>query len=445
MQMNRFRFWIVTLVLFSLLETLPLTTALAQTPKLGLNDVSWLWPVPKTSAELTNTISMGALNKPDGTPVWSDAQFQSILDTVASGATEVEGSSVDFPANFSIKENWRVAGLRIDPTAPGGHVALRQVFGSSVQIRLIIQPVTTSGATVTVHDTAVHLVYSFLKPKDSANPRANVPDNDKFREILDDVKWLKAVCKAGGASTDGPLGVHPGLAAKVPGLVDELKRFLGNHLSADKLTAMALMGIEGGAEPWIFLALGPTANGAFGPIAIDAPFTKPQMIDFRGSPGAVHPEPVVSNRRKASSTSPTGVATNVLFGISSAELQDFATIGRDGSGTAIKDTEVRNSDVPDVVANPILSSFFNTDCVSCHTESQRRGALGIPLGDFAFKVSNQSPARSAEVTSSAQWNVRNFGWFPDFFRSGQTVPTATQRTANETAEVLMFIEEHFQD
>lgn len=442
--MNRCGTWIVTFVLCSLLGALLPTDVLAQSrPKLGLNDVSWLWPVPTTHAELNNTLSMGSLNKPDGTPVWSDVQFGSILDTVANGATEVDGSGVDFPSTFSNKANWRIAGMRIDPTAPGGHAPLRQVFGSAVQIRLIIQPVTTNGATVTVHDTAVHLVYSFLKPKDPANPRANVPDNEKFREILDDVRWLKAVCKAGGVATDGPLGVHPGLAANVPGLTDELGRFLGKHLSPDKLTAMAVMGIEDGREPWIFLALGPTDNGAFGPLAMDMPFAKPQMIDFRSSPGTVHPDPIVSNRPQPSSVSPTGVATNVLFGISSTDLQDFATIGRDDSGAAIKDTEVKNSDIPDVVANPILSNFFNTDCVSCHTESQRRSALGIPTGDFAFKVDNQSPERSSEVTSSAIWNVHSFGWFPDFFRQGQTFPTASQRTANETAEVLTFIEEHF--
>lgn len=384
--MNRYCIWIATFGLSTFLASASTEDVLAQSPTLGLNDVSWLWPVPENSSDLNNTISMASLNRPDGTPVWSDSQFQSILDTVASGATEVDGSSVDFPPEFSIKANWRIAGLRIDPTAPGGHADLRQIFGSSVQIRLIIQPVTMNEASVSVHDTAVHVVYSFVRPKDPSNARANVPDNEKFLDILDDLRSLKAVCKAGGVSTDDlPLGVHPGLKANVPGLVDELKRFLGKHLSPDKLTAMALMGIEGGAEPWIFLALGPNADGSFGPLPLDAPFVKPQMIDFRGSPGAVRPTPTVSNRPMSGNVSPLGVTTDVLFGISSSELQEFATIGNDDSGTSTKDAKVKNTDISDVIANPTLSNFFNTDCVSCHTESQRRIALGLPFGDFCIR------------------------------------------------------------
>ena len=278
-----------------------------------------------------------------------------------------------FNSEFSSKSNWRIAGMRIDPTAPGGHASLRAIFGSSAQIRLIVQPVTEIGGRVKVHDTAVHLVYSFEKPRDPSKPRVAIPDNEAFADIVDDIKWLKAVSKAGGATTtDLPLGVHPGLTANVPGLNDELKRFLGKHLSEEKLSAMALMGIENGAEPWIFLTLAPDKDRVFGPLPIPAPFAKPQMIDFTSSPGDVVPVPVVNNRPMAGGTSPTGVATNVLFGITSTDLRDFATIGRDAGGAVVKDAEVRNTDVPDVVANPNAANFFNTDCVSCHTESQRR-------------------------------------------------------------------------
>jgi hypothetical protein len=35
--------------------------------------------------------------------------------------------------------------------------------------------------------------------------------------------------------------------------------------------------------------------------------------------------------------------------------------------------------------------------------------------------------------------VRNFGWFTSVRRGGPAVPTATRRTATETAEVVAFI------
>jgi hypothetical protein len=39
------------------------------------------------------------------------------------------------------------------------------------------------------------------------------------------------------------------------------------------------------------------------------------------------------------------------------------------------------------------------------------------------------------VLPKGKWNVRNFGWFP----SQKNEPTATRRTASETAAVLNFI------
>ena len=410
--------------------------------KLGLNDVSWLWPVPKSAADLDDTISMGNLIGADGSPAWSDEQLQDLLNVVAGDATEVDGFKVQFGNSFSNKSVWHVAGMRIDPTAPGAHAGLRGFFGSSVQIRLIIQPVIKTGTSVSIHDTAVHLVYNFNKEPDPANPRKAIPDNEKFAEILNDIRWLKAVSTGGRVSTDGALGVHPGLKAKVPGLNDGVKRFLTNHLTSDRLFAMALAGIQD-PEPWIFLALEKDeTSGRFGPIQKDAPFAKPQMINFRSGSAVVTPNPVASNRSLPGQP-PKGVATNVLFNMGSTDFDDFAVIGTDAAGSSIRDPEVKNVDIADVIANPNMAHFFNTDCVSCHTESQLRSAKTIPFGAFAFKPHGNSPERTSEVTSSAQWNVRNFGWFPDFFRGNTSTPTATQRTANESAEVLEFIEEHF--
>ncbi|HET9534605.1 MAG TPA: hypothetical protein VFP43_04560 [Mesorhizobium sp.] len=43
------------------------------------------------------------------------------------------------------------------------------------------------------------------------------------------------------------------------------------------------------------------------------------------------------------------------------------------------------------------------------------------------------------VLPKEDWNVRNFGWFKSFLNMGPAVPTATRRTATETAEVVEFI------
>ena len=126
-------------------------------------------------------------------------------------------------------------------------------------------------------------------------------------------------------------------------------------------------------------------------------------------------------------------------------MDAFAVAGTDASGADVLDEEVRNRDIADVVANPLKSHFFNTDCSSCHTETRRRMNLGLTQGEFAFKQDGKPPEIVADQLPKHDWNVRNFGWFPPhfFIGGGRTVATATQRTANETAEVIEFIERNF--
>jgi hypothetical protein len=85
----------------------------------------------------------------------------------------------------------------------------------------------------------------------------------------------------------------------------------------------------------------------------------------------------------------------------------------------------RIQEIVDIIADPAKSHFFNTDCVSCHTDT--RQALER-IQNFTV------PGVSPPVLPQGRWNVRNFGWFP-----GATTATATRRTAAETADVVKFI------
>ncbi len=114
-------------------------------------------------------------------------------------------------------------------------------------------------------------------------------------------------------------------------------------------------------------------------------------------------------------------------------LAAAAQIGVGGDGQPLLDNELVNGDIADWVANPERSHFFNTDCVSCHSETTRRQILSIPPSEVAF----QSAAASVDpaLLPADRWNVRNFGWF-------RQQATITQRTANETAEVVAFINQN---
>jgi len=57
-------------------------------------------------------------------------------------------------------------------------------------------------------------------------------------------------------------------------------------------------------------------------------------------------------------------------------------------------------------------------------------------------MNGEVPMIALDAISKNKWNVRNFGWFPPF-GGGPTVPSVTQRTANETAEGVQFIERNY--
>jgi hypothetical protein len=121
---------------------------------------------------------------------------------------------------------------------------------------------------------------------------------------------------------------------------------------------------------------------------------------------------------------------------SDVDLDSPARIGQTAAGEAVLDPQARNRDIPDIVANPNLAHFFNTDCASCHTETTRSRTLGVSPGPFAFTLPPGVSRLSDEVRPADRWNVRNFGW--GLTRNGFR-PAATVRTANETAEVVEFI------
>jgi len=144
----------------------------------------------------------------------------------------------------------------------------------------------------------------------------------------------------------------------------------------------------------------------------------------------VNPEPKTTNV-----DSVRGVSTSLLFSRNvkeKLELPIFADL-----------PSVKFRDIPDIIANPKRSHFFNSDCVSCHTESTRRSELGLQgiVSDFQYvRPQGVSPVDETLLPKD-RWNVRNFGWFPSGVTIGQ--PTVTQRTANEAAESADYINRNY--
>jgi hypothetical protein len=432
------------------------SAALAQTPPLqplSANDVSWLFPPPTQAADFEQLISMGDLTVPNPQDptrrdrVWSDATFGQFLAIAASPAALVAGteSRIGLPVEAQSLAAWHIAGIRIDPGAPGLTNDIIAQFGQSPQIRLILQPVTRGAdGTPTVLDTAAHLIFSFIAgagaPAQAGCLPPPTPDLVALRTIVAEVADLRTKLALGqlGANrvtTSGmPLGVHPGLADPTTrsNVRQEMKAFLERHLSDQRLSAMAIMGLPAGAPaPWIFLAMVKPSPGALPglPNGRVLPVTSPaldgqqfaEMLNPVGTSPRVVPAPHANNRSSIT-------CVNAALPMPGPPLPE-----RRGSSTA--DLFANESappaivqDVVDLIADPVRSHFFNTDCVSCHTDTR----LSMDLLNVA-SIAGIDPA----VLPNGRWNVRNFGWSPPI--EGPVRGTVTHRTAAETVAVVNFV------
>jgi len=135
-----------------------------------------------------------------------------------------------------------------------------------------------------------------------------------------------------------------------------------------------------------------------------------------------------------------GVSTAVL--LNDGDKDQRAVVGKDAAGLGIVDTDaakpIFNRDIPDYVANPGLCHFFNTDCLSCHTETTLRTSQGLPKSKFEYlRPAGVSSVDVAVLPGRNPWNIRNFGWFQPGAAAAKA--TVSMRTANETADCVEFI------
>jgi mono/diheme cytochrome c family protein len=200
---------------------------------------------------------------------------------------------------------------------------------------------------------------------------------------------------------------------------------LERHISAQRLGSMAIAGLPASAPaPWIFLSIVGDRAGHFGPAhgptldGSDQQFA--QMLNPVGTNPRVVPEPHTNNLNpitcKNAAVSATSLPVAVRRGV--ATFTVFATPAPSPDQT---------KQILDTVADPTKSFFFNTDCVSCHTETRRTMDL-LSVTDV--------PGINKAALPNGQWDVRNFGW-GDAGKAGMQA-TVTRRTANETAASVAF-------
>jgi hypothetical protein len=390
-----------------------------------------MFPVPRNADEMSGVISVAELkSSKDGTPIFPESDFNQLIEIAESSASAVGSRKIKFTDAAKKIANWKIAGLRYDPIA------------TIPQIRLIVQPVTIENGSVTVHEETLHLIYMFPVAKPDAAEADKRPENNPpVRAAFDDLLKIRQFCRDAGVNTAGRLSIHPGLKNQVQGFSGQIVRFLESNLHGTLFNAGAILGLhEGGPQPWIFLAFFRLPDGKF--TAIHSPGLGPQsnppktaqLISFLPGDKVIEPAPSNTNRSLRPDQR-LGVSTERLFD-ADPRLDEFAIVGVDEKGDPVIDAEMRNKDIPDFVANPQQTDFFDTDCASCHSESTRRAILKLPPSKFAYRQPEGISGLDQEMSPSDRWNVRHFSWF-------RTESTITQRTANETSEMVKYINENF--
>ncbi len=404
---------------------------------LDVNDISILWPIPQTKSDVDTLISLND-EAADG-KIMSEDLLGKLMDEAK--AVSIGDTKISFPDEEQFRKpiTWKVAGIRVNPSALGSNPLALMQGGVVPSIRLIVQPVTVAGDKVEVHDFTAHVVFTQTLPRpDKTKPFQ--PDHDAFNALVSDFRDLKAFLQqAGVTTTNQPLNIHPGFrfngkSNEVPGFTDKIRSILKQHLSSNRLTVISFMGIPGHFEPWIFFK-----------VTIDSGTLSREPVS--GHFGANQPQPMAQMLRNAGGLSADpapvpditavrqglGVGTTLLFPSTvKSHLDD--NIFPAATDPMFKQLKLRH--VADFIANPVLRNTANTDCVSCHTETTRRkniSGLTAPDG-IAFKQPTGISKVADEMQSKDVWNVRNFGWGFNFFANRTFKPTITQRAANEAAE-----------
>lgn len=400
------------------------------------NDVTILFPAPSSPSDMSQMIRLTDF---DSERVLPQDVFDQAMQIATGPTGAVKGSNhrIGF-VNNPQREDWVISGIRIDPGAPGVTKDIFDVFGKSPQIRLVAQPVRDTNFGVDVDDISLHLVYAFNAP-DQGNSCSlhNTPDMVRFEDAVNGLKAIKAdFASDHGVDTSGPLNVHPAFDVAGVEFRTALRDYLNEHLTRDTLFAVSIAGIPEKFEPWIFLAMNNTPAG-LQPIPSPAtiqPSSDPrqanfsQMLNFRGDTPPVFPRPATRNMAAidCNMNFPNAISTQVP-GAGTSTASAFTGAGDINAISA-------------VIAEASASHFFNTDCVSCHTETRNQiDQLRTRTEKNAMmnQIANSSGIHPA-VMPHGNWNVRVMGWAPidELNNSSGAHATISRRAATETAEVV---------
>ncbi len=368
--------------------------------RLDLNDVSFLFPLPKNDDELN---AMLDLDSPGlgGELAREDQQTEPLLVAILNRDSE-------------LRDMVKVVGVRIDPCAP---TADENICGK--EIRLVLQPIGVPGGTYNKHfilgegeaskftatdyigiDQVLHYMY--------------VLTDENFALLTQELKALKAL--AGAETSCVPLSIHPIIARE--GLAGPYARklmgIIQRYAGEDNLQRIA------------FTAARPTPLWFFGEMHRETGFDSAKAVSIPRLGGrfatlqfapAADPQ---DHRIKGIFNVGQGSALRAL-----AFLDDSAEVDQSLVNSALQETFM--------IENPKLSNPTTIDCVSCHvSERLREQTIESPrimvdqaIWQDRYENSRYDLTPTTDGLSFA--SLRMFGYMLE-------TPNVSQRVVNDSAE-----------
>lgn len=414
------------------------------TTELDVNDVSFLFPIPKTKEEFSGLLNFKVVAT-DGAALVPKNIFDQVIAKSREVSFDPEFSSLagtprpQFAAEYSA---WRIVGFRFDPCASSTkHAEIRSISelkNCLFEIRLIAQPFqpesspqTPTGKPVEnaqklnvfkTSDFAMHLIFE-------------VPVENQASTLTQLVSDLRVLKGSSSIETTGePLSVHPTMSREGIGAEGKyaklLRQTILKYTGGTKLTSIAFSGLLGGDKSWGFMS-----------VPVDS---KTQTV------GAHVKIPDLPSQRQANRmsglsscctfdppliTEEPNMQTMGTFLIKTAQIKpggdDLLKFQQDKAN--IQEFK-QNLKLSLKLENPSAQSQFEGNCVSCHvaTPFKHLSATNMnqDISQIADYLTPNGKTTKADLKSLnvSPWRVRNFGYLNE-------IPIISQRTINESAAV----------
>jgi hypothetical protein len=385
-----------------------------------MNDVSILFPLGTSSDFSTGHLRADATGSRGALFPASIFQKISIEGSVPPGGGVTGGLSTAPYANL------RVVAVRLDPCFADVQPTSTSMTCRN-QLRLVFQELEAATAGVRAFDSGLHALYSVTR--------------EELLAIVNEIVRLREA--AGGKGGKGPLAPHAvmveqGLAGSFSTALQKLiLQYAGEQ---NLVRATALTALNSGFS-WDFFGF--DVSGA-------TPMATPITIATLPATGAAKPTRETFNRGFATNTDPVGMFTPKPSG-----PDDFTILADAQSAVALPAADkAKLATALAHVDSPASFTAETLDCARCHLATplgqnvaRDRLHLSETADPDAFKADGRwvtaDEMKTTDFTFGSSTNLVPPSVNVHAFSYANSVPSINQRTVNETAAVVQFLNDSF--